>query len=184
MAKYVHRTPVRDAIGKEYTAAMGRYVAKLAVLGYQALQYAYNEGHAEGDKPKKKDENGKVIADGKWRHRSRNLHDSFASAVYVKGVLQEDTIRFVGPELSDDYFGREEARRYFREPEVDVSGDVCLLCIAAVYYAQLLEEGRHRGGYKIKVISGASDYINAHIWELEDEVFGIKNIRAVTGTYD
>ena len=184
MAKYVKRTPIRDAIGKEYTAAMGRYVAKLAVLGYEALMYAYNEGHAEGNKPKKKNEKGQIERDGKWRHRSRNLHDSFGSAVYVNGVLQEDTIRYIGPELSDDKYGRAELRRYFREPDADVSGDVCLLCVAAVYYAQLLEEGRHVGGYKIKVISGASDYINAHIGEIEDDVFKIKNKRTVTGRYD
>lgn len=180
MAKYVHRTPIRDILGEEYTAAIGRYVAKLTVLGYNAIMEAYDEGHSstpptyEGP-----------VGDGKWRHRTRNLHDSFASAVYVQGELIEDSIRFVGPEYFQEVdpktqmSGRDTAREYLENPDVDVSGEVTLLCVAAMYYSEYLEEGTHRGGYHIQVISSAADYIEDHWQEVEDEVFGIDSVHYI-----
>lgn len=165
MAKYVRRTPIRDIIGEEYTAAIGRYVAKLKVLGYNAIMEAYS--------------------DRGFNHRTRNLHDSYASAVYVNGELIEDTISYVGGEYSrgedrqTGMTGRETVREYLENPDVDVSGTVTLLCVAAMEYAQYLEEGTHRGGYHIQVISAATDYVRRHWQEVEDEVFGIDSVRYI-----
>lgn len=179
MARYIHRTPVRDAVGEAYVAAMGEYVSQLAKLGYEAIMYAYNDGHAEGSAIKK------PVGDGKWRHRSRNLHDSFASAVYVNGILQEDTIYFVGGEYYRSEYngktGREYAREYLDNPDIDVSGDVTLICIAAMEYAEYLEEGTHRGGYMIRVISGASDYIAMNWHRVKTDLFEVKNVRFIAG---
>jgi hypothetical protein len=184
MAKYVHRTPIRDIVGEAYTAAMGEYVAQLTVLGYEAIMYAYGEGHASTPPTYKK-----PVRDGKWRHRTGDLHDSFASAVYVNGVLIEDSIRYVGGTMSDKEnrtsigasIGRNEAKWYLEHPEVDVSGDVTLLCIAAMYYTKYLEEGRHKGGYKIRVISGAMDYIYANWHRVRSNLFSVKKVRIITG---
>lgn len=176
MAKYVHRTPIREIVGEAYTAAMGEYVAQLTVLGYEAIMYAYSEGHSPTPRRYQK-----PVRDGKWRHRSGDLHDSFASAVYVNGVLLEDTIRYVGPEMSDSLWGRAEVKAYLKNPDVDVSGDVTLLCVAAAYYAEFLEEGRHQGGYKIRVISGASDYIAANWHRVRSDLFSVKNVRFIAG---
>ena len=55
-------------------------VDELAEWGHKAIIRAYN----------KKD----------WHNRTYNLHDSYASAVYVDGKLQQRTIRFVGEEMS------------------------------------------------------------------------------------
>ena len=176
MAKYVHRTPIRDAVGKQYTAAMGEYVAQLAVLGYEAIMYAYREGHSSTPRRYQK-----PVRDGKWRHRTGDLHDSFASAVYVNGVLQEDTIRYVGAEMSESLWGRAEVKAYLKDPDVDVSGDVTLLCVAAAYYAEYLEEGTHRGGYRIRVISGASDYIAMNWHRVKTDLFKVKKVRFIAG---
>ena len=182
MAKYVHRTPVRDALGKAYSAAIGRYVQKLSALGYKAIMYAYGEGHSPNPPTYKE-----PVGDGKWRHRTGNLHDSFASAVYVNGALIEDSIRYIGPQIAwerTDYeyaVGRSHAWWYLHNPPVDVSGEITLLCLAAMYYAEYLEDGTHRGGYHIQVISAASDYIQEHWHEVEDEVFGIAKVRYIAG---
>lgn len=55
-------------------------VDELAEWGHKAIIRAYQ----------KKD----------WHNRTYNLHDSYASAVYVEGKLQQRTIRFVGEEMS------------------------------------------------------------------------------------
>ena len=179
MARYIHRTPVRDAVGEAYTAKMGEYVSQLAKLGYEAIMYAYRDGHASGSAEKK------PVGDGKWRHRSRNLHDSFASAVYVNGILQEDSIYYIGGEYSRSEYGgmtgREYARQYLEDPAEDVSGDIALLCIAAMPYAEYLEEGTHKGGYKIRVISGAADYIAANWHRVKTDLFEIKKVRFIAG---
>lgn len=147
-------------------------VQDLASLGYRATLYAYREG-AAGETYKK------PVKDGKWRHRTRNLHDSFGSAVFVHGKLVEDSIRFVGPVLSrktDSYTmksGRDTLLEYFHSnpPEARFS-PITLICAAAMYYTKFLEEGTYilggRGrtpsgstsAYKIRVISGARDYLD------------------------
>lgn len=139
-------------------------VNDLATLGYKAIMYAYKEG-AAGESYKE------PVRDGKWRHRTRNLHDSFGSAVFVNGRLVEDSIRYVGGELSRKkdritaQTGRESLLEYFHSnpPEARFK-PITLICTAAMYYTKYLEEGTHNGHYKIQVISGARDYIERN-WE-------------------
>ena len=155
----------------EYNKAMGDYVADLAKLGYEAIMYAYERRG--------------------FSHRTRNLHDSYASAVYINGELEPTSIRFVGGELSrkvDPHTGksgRDTVLEYLENPyNADVSGDVALLCVAAMEYAEYLEAGTHRGGYEIQVISAANDYIwqNWHrVSDNKPEEFKVTRARMITG---
>lgn len=187
MAKYVRRTPIREAVGSTYKAAMGDYVSQLSKLGYEAIMYAYQNRE--------------------FKHQTRNLHDSYGSAVYVKGVLQRDSIRYVGGELSSTEFegrtGREYLNDYFDNPDVDVSSDVSLLCVAAMPYAEFLEDGsynlaerykaahgtwvhtkstgRRPRGRSIQVISAATDYIHDNYDRVKSELFETKRVRVIGG---
>ena len=42
-----------------------------------------------------------------FTNRTYNLHDSYASAVYVNGVLRHDSIRYIGPEKAELNTARE-----------------------------------------------------------------------------
>lgn len=173
MAKYTKRGLVRSWVKQyevEYTKAMGDYVADLAVLGYEAIMYAYQRRE--------------------FTHRTRNLHDSYGSAVYVNGKLEPTSRRFVGPEYSTENdrhtgkSGRDTLLAYFDNPGVDVSGDIVLLCVAAMEYAEYLEDGTHGGGYEIQVISAANDYLqqNWHrISKNKPKEFEIIRARVITG---
>jgi hypothetical protein len=104
-----------------------------------------------------------------WDDISRRLRDSFGSAVYVNGNLRKDSVRFYekNPTQRDGWSeaegGREVLMRYLKSihPKSKKS-EIVLVCVAAMYYAKFLEKGQHRGGYKIKVISGARTYIDKH----------------------
>ena len=169
MAKYVNSSEVRYALGitgntqiARETVARARETAnQLTKLGYDATMYAYKKGHGSGIAEKK------PIGDGKWRHRSRNLHDSFGYAVYCNGTLIPSSIGYIGGELSKivdpltKLSGRETLNQFFRRSHYGrAKGDMVLVCVAAMYYVKYLEEGRHRGGYKIQVISAARDYVD------------------------
>ena len=147
MAKYVSASEVKAAIGKAKVTIERDTIQKMAKLGYDAIMYAYNHRG--------------------FQHKTRNLHDSFGSAVYYNGTLIESSIRYVGGELSkkDDPLtkksGRETLNEFFRRSHFGrAKGEMVLVCVAAMYYTKYLEEGRHRGGYKIQVISAARDYVN------------------------
>ena len=161
MAKYVNAQEVRNAIGKAKVAQERSTIQAMAKLGYDAIMYAYNRGHGSGSAV------GKPVGDGRWRHRTRNLHDSFGSAVYYNGMLIESSIRYVGGELSTKVdpltklSGRETLNDFFRRSHFGrAKGNMVLVCVAAMHYTKYLEEGRHRGGYKIQVISAACDYVD------------------------
>ena len=168
MAKYTKRKLVMDWAKEEYRKTMGDYVADLAVLGYEAIMYAYQRRE--------------------FNHRTRNLHDSYASAVYVNGQLEPTSIRFVGPEYSHSEDPSKKGRNivldYLENPDVDVSGDVTVLCVAAMEYAEYLEAGTHKGGYQIQVISAANDYLHQNwdrVSENKPKEFEIIRARVVTG---
>ena len=77
-------------------------VDELAEWGHNAIIRAYN----------KRD----------WHNQTYNLHDSYASAVYVEGKLQQRSIRFVGEEMSgldSHYTGRDYSvkRHDFLDPD-------------------------------------------------------------------
>ena len=76
MAKYVSAKELRDVLQKARVTEERATVQKLAKLGYDAIMYAYNRKGFE--------------------HKTRNLHDSYGSAVYVNGNLIESSIRYIG----------------------------------------------------------------------------------------
>lgn len=170
MAKWTSRQSIMKYAKDAYTKAMGEYVADLAVLGYEAIMYAYQQRG--------------------FQHKTRNLHDSYASAVYVNGKLEESSIRFVGPEFSHKgdrqtgKSGRETVMEYLKSPGVGVGGDVTLLCVAAMEYAKYLEDGTHKGGYHIQVISAAYDYLEREWHRIEKnkpKEFKVIRARMITG---
>ena len=161
----------RITIGGEIKNAMQRdMVAALAKLGYFAMMDAYGK-HS-------------------FTHRSRNLHDSYASAVYVNGELIEDSIRYVGGILSRkiDYTthknGRDTVNEYLHSHHFGgKNNEMVLVVIAALFYAGILEAGdinsSGRGpGQKYIVISPARDYIDKYYKSVLSSVYdkyGIKD---------
>lgn len=139
----------RITIGGEIKDAMMRdYVQALSTLGYKAMLYAYQRRE--------------------FQHRTRNLHDSYGSAVYVNGELQEDSIRYIGGILRKkvDYTthktGRETLLDYLRSHKLGATtNEIVLVVVAAMFYAGILE---NKGGTRTRdryiVISPAREYID------------------------
>ena len=124
-----------------------------------------------------------------FKNQLYNLHDSYASAVYVDGRLDKSTIYYVGDEMSkrtrsapkkqrsnwiwkkgrsmpdfrgerrlpgDEIMisGREEAMDFLQHYSDAPRGTICLVVVAAMFYASILESGRGlRNSYA--VIRGA-----------------------------
>lgn len=170
MAKYVSAKELRDVLQKARVTEERATVQKLAKLGYDAIMYAYNRKGFE--------------------HKTRNLHDSYGSAVYVNGNLIESSIRYIGGELSkkDDPLtkksGRETLNDFFRRSHYGrAKGEMVLVCVAAMHYTKYLEEGRHRGGYKIQVISAARDYVDQNFnkyLDTRNRAIVLKGIRPIS----
>lgn len=156
-----------DGVQKGFEQDM---VSALATLGYYAMMHAYGQKS--------------------FQHRTRNLHDSYASAVYVNGKLIESSIRYVGGALSRKVdhntkkTGRDTVNQYLQSHRFGASNnEIVLVVIAAMYYAGILEAGgkgsASRGpGDKYIVISPAREYINSNYWTAVYKVYdkyGIKN---------
>lgn len=169
----------RSSFAKMGVEARRILVSQLAQLGKDAIDYAFKQGFRS--KPRRIN-NEKyrqwLISKGKdpnsaWDDISGNLRDSFGSAVYVNGELQRDTIRFANDnpiggrtrDAIDPRPGREVLLDYFNKIHPNRGkNDVTLVCVAAMYYTKFLEAGTHRGAYKIRVVSAATDYIKRN-WE-------------------
>lgn len=147
---------IRDSIMRDYVQA-------LSSLGYRAMLDAYGQRG--------------------FQHRTRNLHDSYGSAVYVDGVLQDKSIRYLGRVISRKVdsrtkkSGRDTLNDYFRSHKFGKKNDIYLIVLAAMYYAEKLETGR---GLRKKyiVISPAEDYIKKELPKIINEVnskYGIKS---------
>lgn len=156
---------------EQYQTTKSAYIYELSLLGRDAIEYAYESGHSDAPKPKEYDENGvlRPVRDGKWRHKTHNLHDSFGSAVFENGKVVEDTICFLGPEESKandkllGMSGRDVLLDYFHTASYGkAKNSIVLVCVAAMYYTKYLEEGTHKGKYVIRVISYATDFIQRH----------------------
>ena len=170
MAKYVSAKELRDVLQKARVTEERANVQKLAKLGYDAIMYAYNRKGFE--------------------HKTRNLHDSYGSAVYVNGNLIESSIRYIGGELSrkEDPLtkksGRETLNDFFKRSHYGrAKGEMVLVCVAAMHYTKYLEEGRHRGGYKIQVISAARDYVDQNFnkyLDTRNRAIVLKGIRPIS----
>lgn len=138
-------------------------VEALTVLGYRAMAYAYGRRT--------------------FRHKSRNLHDSYASAVYVGGKLVEESIRYIGNPLSKKVdhntkkTGRQTVDEYLHSHHFgEANNEVVVVVIAAMYYTKFLEGGdkntSHLGpGESFIVISPAREYINKNYWSALYKVY-------------
>lgn len=156
-----------DGVKKGFEQDM---VAALTTLGYYAMMDAYGK-HS-------------------FTHRTRNLHDSYASAVYVNGNLIESSIRYVGGAISKEVdpvtkkTGRETVNDYLHSHRYGAANnEIVLVVIAAMYYAGILEAGdKNTGGRgpgaKYIVISPAREYIDKNYWTAVYKVYdkyGIKD---------
>lgn len=169
----------RDSYAKMGVEARQKLVERVAQLGKEAIVYALKKGFRS--KPRhvgtmsyrnwltKQGKNPNLA----WDDITYNLLDSIGSAVYVDGVLQENTIKFANDtplggrtrDAIDPRSGRQALMDYFRQIHPNRGkGDITLICVAAMYYTKFLEAGTHAGGYKIKVISSAADYVRRN-WE-------------------
>lgn len=161
-------------------------IEALKRLGHQAMLYAYkmgNRGEAFDENTKSgtsttmytkrwkswgKQRSQKVQA-GRWRHRSYNLHDSFASAVYVNGKLA--SVEYLGSPRSNKYdkktkkTGRQTVDDYLLSHRFgSTNKEIVLVVIAAMYYAKILENGGKNAigpQDKFIVISPAKEYIES-----------------------
>lgn len=170
---------VRSSFSKMGPQARQELVNRVAQLGQDAIDYAFRKGFRSkpryiGNINYKKwlERQGKSVSKA-WDDVTFNLLDSIGSAVYINGVLKSDTIRFVTNtplggrtrDAIDSRSGRQALMDYFRSIRPNQGkNEITLVCVAAMYYAKFLEEGTHRGGYKIKVISSAADYVRKN-WE-------------------
>lgn len=160
-------------------------VEALTTLGYYAMMDAYGK-HS-------------------FTHRTRNLHDSYASAVYVNGKLIESSIKHLRGSIGfkRDHVtgktGRETVLDYLHSHRYGAANnEIVLVVIAAMYYAGILEAGgmkrvktgnkegpktklvsTSRGpGDKYIVISPAKEYIDKNYWTAVYKVYdkyGIKD---------
>ena len=96
-----------------------------------------------------------------FNNRTYNLHDSYGSAVYYNGTLVKSSIRYVGAEMAeeDDRYGRNEVNDFFSNYRPKNRKGIDLVIVAAMFYADILEEGKGRLKRKYKVIAEGEDYM-------------------------
>lgn len=161
-------------MAKTKNKALLSLVNNLTNLGEMAITTAYN---ARG-----------------YKNRTYNLHDSYASAVYVNGVLYRDTIRFVGNEMSKSdreinatapfrtrpdrrghlfeegdtisVNGRDEAYRFFTDYRPPKGKGLELVLIAGMFYASILERRKYH------VISDVTSILGSALNRINKEAGG------------
>ena len=96
-----------------------------------------------------------------FNNRTYNLHDSYGSAVYYNGTLVKSSIRYVGAEMAeeDERYGRNEVNDFFSNYRPKNRKGIDLVIVAAMFYADILEEGKGRLKRKYKVIAEGEDYM-------------------------
>lgn len=96
-----------------------------------------------------------------FTNRTYNLHDSYGSAVYYNGTLVKSSIRYVGAEMAeeDERYGRNEVNDFFSNYKPKNRKGIDLVIVAAMFYADILEEGKGRLKRKYKVIAEGEDYM-------------------------
>lgn len=126
----------------EFTKDM---IRALRGLGHKAMNQAY--------------------AKKRFKNRTGNLHDSYATAVFVDGIIVQSTLRYLDNPLSTrrdpktHKTGHETAKDYMSTHSFGKKGEIVLVVIAAMYYARILEDQK-----SIRVISPARSYIDYN-WE-------------------
>ena len=96
-----------------------------------------------------------------FTNRTYNLHDSYGSAVYYNGNLVKGSISYVGAEMAeeDERYGRNEVNDFFSNYRPKNRKGIDLVIVAAMFYADILEEGKGRLKRKYKVIAEGEDYM-------------------------
>lgn len=173
-------------------------VRALKPLGKKAILHAYHTGHTDavramGAQYVKHGKKGAM--DSKWRHKLGNLHDSFASAVFVNGVLVQTSVQYLNNPISKkrDYRtkknGRQTVKEYLRKMSFGAkNNEIILVVIAAMFYTRWLEKSLSGSG-KFVVISPAREFIRQHIQQVLEPVYrkyGISNLvkpRIIEGEY-
>lgn len=166
MAGVTHLKYLKDNVERDIVRA-------LKPLGKKAMLHAYLTGHT--DKQRGTTEfTGK--GDYKWRHKLGNLHDSFASAVFVNGVLVQSSVQYIANPISkkrDERTGkkgRQTVKDYLRNNSFGAkNNEIVLVVIAAVFYTKWLEYEGGSGRYI--VVSPAREYINNNWWSYVEPVY-------------
>lgn len=182
----------RSSFANMGVEARKELVKRVANLGKDAIDYAFQQGFRRHSRQINSEKYKKWLASkGKdpnnaWDDITGNLRDSFGSAVYINGELQRDTIRFANEnpvggrtrDAIDSRSGREALIDYFNKIHPGRGkNNIMLICVAAMYYANLLEKGWHGGGYKIKVISSAADYVRRNWQRAVDGIYSSLKIK-------
>lgn len=131
--------------------AIAKLVKDLTDLGEEAIRYVANNPVG-------------------YEHQKYNLYDSLSSAVYVDGVLDVNTIRYASDsERSTGLYqdrgrtgsyemmnGRDAVENYWdtHRKKARVTA-VELVCVAAVFYAGILEAS------EVRVVSAVTDYLES-----------------------
>lgn len=161
-------------------------VRALKKLGHEAVLQAY--------------------AEKGFTNRSHNLHDSYGSAVYLRGAIVGSSVQYLENPISSKKdkktgkTGRQTVRDYLHSHSFGASNqEIVLVVVAAMYYAGILEAGgmkrvktgnksgpktkkvaTSRGpGDKFKVISPARAFITKRISGVIDAVnkkYGLKDM--------
>ena len=144
----------------------GELMKRLTQLGEDAMNYAFEQGFKSVPRRSKNPEYLKKRGTKAWADKSYTLRDNFVSAVFVDGKLIPESVRYLNDSPQSRH-GRKFAEDLLaRSRPMQGSGQLFVMVAAAPMYVAYLEQGRHRGGYKIRVISGASSYIREHIDEV------------------
>ena len=96
-----------------------------------------------------------------FTNRTYNLHDSYGSAVYYNGTLVKSSIRYIGAEMAeeDERYGRNEVNDFFSNYRPKNRKGIDLVIVAAMFYADILEEGKGKLKRKYKVIAEGEGYM-------------------------
>lgn len=149
MAGFTSISMVKERMEKDLIEA-------LATLGYYAMMDAYKKRT--------------------FKHRTRNLHDSYGCGVYYHGKLVLSSIRYLGGMYSKKRdpktkkTGRETLNDYLKQQSFgEKNNEIVLVVVAAMYYAGILEKAdkgnpRRGPGKKYIVISPARKYIADNYW--------------------
>lgn len=167
------------ARSNRYQQALEEVVKQAAKLGEEACRYAV--------------EKKGYYRPGTEYIPTYNIVDAIGSAVYVDGVLREDTKRYaVDSELattpyhdkgwggSGNYiYGRQALDRYWQNNKYlnNRRNVVEIVCVAATFYSGILESE------KIQVISAAADYLSQKAREQQFEIYKPRLNKVDAGIY-
>ena len=154
-------------------------VRALKPLGKKAMLHAYLTGHTDAPR-------GTAVSGGaKWRHRLGNLHDSFASAVYVNGVVVKTSIQYLDNPISKGVDertkknGRATVNDYLKRVSFGKkNNEVVLVVVAAMFYTRILENTSSRMSGRYVVITPARNFIDSQWHSYVSPVYakyGLKN---------